>query len=47
MIGFRHAATSLTLLAGLLLSACSPSLSLGSAPSPAYVVSSSGAVPVR
>lgn len=53
MTGFRTirlhtAAVSLVLLAGLLLvSACSPSLSLGSAPSREHVVAASGPVPTR
>jgi hypothetical protein len=47
MIRFR-ATTSLALLAGLLLvSACSPSLSLGSAPSQERVVAASGPAPTR
>jgi len=42
------AATSLMLLATLLvLSACSPSLSLGSAPSREHVVAASGPAPTR
>lgn len=44
MIRFR----ALTLLAGLLLvSACSPSLSFGSAPSREHVVAASGPAPTR
>ncbi|WP_255466040.1 hypothetical protein [Roseococcus sp. SYP-B2431] len=39
---------AVALLAGLLLvSACSPSLSFGSAPSPAHVVMASGPAPTR
>ena len=44
MIRYR----ALVLLAGLLLvSACSPSVSLGSAPSREHVVAASGPAPVR
>ncbi|WP_421991465.1 hypothetical protein [Roseococcus sp.] len=47
MIRFR-VSTSLSLLAALLLvSACSPSLSLGSAPSQDRVVAASGPAPTR
>lgn len=43
-----HASTSLALLAGLLLvSACSPSLSVGSGPSQERVIAASGPAPTR